>query len=130
MLEITIPGKPFAKQRARFGNGRAYTPRETISYERTVAEHAIAAGATATTDPVAIEIRAYFAPPKSWSKKRKAACIGTPHVQRPDLDNLEKAVLDGLNEVAFADDCQVAALHSRKWWAEEARTEIVVRTLS
>jgi len=130
MLTLIIPGKPFAKQRPRMTRqGRAYTPAATVSFERTVAEYALAAGAVATTDPVAVIIRAYFEPPPSWSKKRRAASIGAPHIQRPDLDNIEKAILDGLNRIAFADDGQVAALSSRKWWADEARTEVEVRAI-
>jgi Holliday junction resolvase RusA-like endonuclease len=34
--------------------------------------------------------------PKSWSKKKRAEMMGKPHQQRPDLDNLEKAVQDAL----------------------------------
>lgn len=34
--------------------------------------------------------------PDSWSKKKRAAMEGTPHQQRPDVDNLVKAVLDAL----------------------------------
>ena len=38
MTTFTIPGKPHAKQRARFSrrSGRTYTPKETESFESTV----------------------------------------------------------------------------------------------
>jgi Holliday junction resolvase RusA-like endonuclease len=36
--------------------------------------------------------------PKSWSKKKKAAMLGQPHQQKPDLDNMIKGVKDGLLE--------------------------------
>ena len=32
----------------------------------------------------------------SWSKGKRAALLGQPHRQRPDLDNLLKALLDAL----------------------------------
>ena len=32
--------------------------------------------------------------PRSWSKIRKQTTAGTPHTQKPDLDNLLKALLD------------------------------------
>ena len=32
--------------------------------------------------------------PKSWSKKKKKLMDGKPHTQRPDIDNLLKALMD------------------------------------
>jgi len=34
--------------------------------------------------------------PKSWSKKKRAAMLGKPHQQRPDISNLLKAIEDAL----------------------------------
>ena len=39
-----------------------------------------------------VEINIFIPVPKSWSKKKKSANLGRPHKQRPDLDNLIKAV--------------------------------------
>lgn len=36
--------------------------------------------------------------PASWSAKKKAAMDGQPHEQKPDLDNLIKAMKDALME--------------------------------
>jgi len=41
--------------------------------------------------------------PKSWSKKKRAEMDGKPHQQRPDLDNLLKALKDSLLD----EDCVV-----------------------
>ena len=38
----------------------------------------------------------YMPMPKSWSKKKKQLMLGTPHRQKPDLDNLIKSVWDAL----------------------------------
>lgn len=35
-----------------------------------------------------------FKTPKSWSKKKTAEKIGTPHLSTPDIDNLFKALTD------------------------------------
>lgn len=42
--------------------------------------------------PVKVTVWATFQPPKSWTKKKTAANINTPHIQCPDLDNLAKAI--------------------------------------
>jgi len=36
----------------------------------------------------------YLPMPKSWSKKKKAKMLGTPHQSRPDISNLLKALED------------------------------------
>ena len=41
--------------------------------------------------------------PKSWSAKAKDATDGKPHKQKPDLDNLLKALMDAL----FEDDAHI-----------------------
>lgn len=99
--------------------GAVYTPAATQAFERLVARHAKACGAKPVSGPVHVEITSVFPIPKSWTKKRKADAEGQPHVQRPDLDNLVKCVLDGLNGVAFADDSQVHSVTSRKVWSSE-----------
>ncbi|RDD72921.1 RusA family crossover junction endodeoxyribonuclease [Paracoccus versutus] len=120
MMIIEIPGKPQPKQRPRMTRyGAVYTPAETQAFERLVARHAKASGAKPVSGPVQVEITSVFPIPKSWTKKRKAESDGQPHVQRPDLDNLVKCVLDGLNGVAFADDSQVHSVTSRKIWSSE-----------
>ena len=52
--------------------------------------------------------------PKSWSKK-KAAMNGQPHQQRPDTDNLVKAVLDAVHE----EDSQIYHVDGLKFWGTE-----------
>ena len=58
--------------------------------------------------------------PKSWSKKKRIAMIGEPHQQKPDIDNLEKALLDAFLD----DDSGVWRLHSEKRWAVEGQIMI------
>lgn len=127
-VTFTIPGKPWAKQRPRFSrrNGRAFTPKETVSFEQTVAVIAAQHFPEPLEGPVVLTIRAVFEPPQSWSKKKREALLYGPHTQRPDLDNIEKAILDGLNRVAFADDGQVYETSTRKTWGEQARTIVTI----
>lgn len=116
-LSFTVPGKPVPKQRPRMTRwGSVYTPAETTRYESLVARCARAAGAAPVSGPVAVDIQVRFPIPKSWAKARRAAADGAPHAQRPDIDNLQKSVLDGLNGVAFSDDSQVCSVSATKIW--------------
>ena len=131
-VTFTIHGKPFAKQRPRFSraSGRAYTPGETVSFERLVADTARELFPAPIVGPVRIEIVAMFAPPASWSAKKQAAHLDQFHTQKPDLDNLEKAILDGLNRIAFADDSQVALVYKLKRWDMTSRTVVSVEAMN
>lgn len=62
--------------------------------------------------------------PKSWSKKRRKAHDYRPHKQRPDLDNLVKAMLDALFYKKEGGDSKVWTLKAAKYWSEEGRIEI------
>jgi len=125
---FTVPGKPFAKQRPRFSrkSGRAFTPKETVSFEQTVAAIAAQHFPQPIAGPVRVDILAVFEMPASWSQKKRDAHDDHPHTQRPDLDNIAKAITDGLNRIAFADDSQIALLRVRKMWSTTAHTEITV----
>ena len=52
--------------------------------------------------------------PKSWTKKKKAEHLGKPHQQKPDVDNLVKALLDAI----YDDDAHVWDVRATKIWGE------------
>jgi len=56
---------------------------------------------------------------RSWTKKKKNQLAGTPHKYKPDLDNLNKLVLDAL----FKDDSKVSTLMAHKMWVSEETQE-------
>lgn len=53
--------------------------------------------------------------PVSWSKKKKEQMKGKPMQSRPDIDNLEKAILDSLFP---NDDSAVWKVCASKRWAD------------
>lgn len=78
-----------------------------------------------TIDPatvLSLSWLAVFDPPPSWSTKRREAALGTLHRQKPDRDNIDKAVLDAL----FEDDCAIASGTIEKRWGTPARIEITI----
>ena len=50
--------------------------------------------------------------PKSWSKKKRLESHGMPHKQRPDIDNLQKALLDAVT----SEDCYIWDMRCTKIW--------------
>lgn len=120
-IQFTVPGRPQGKARPRFADGHAYTPQSTRHFERTVAMAAARvirhASGWSQAGPKAVYITAYFPVARSLSKAEKARRIGSTYTHKPDSDNIAKAILDGINGVAFADDSQVVELHVRKRYA-------------
>lgn len=55
--------------------------------------------------------------PASWSKKKRAEHLGEAHQQKPDVDNLTKALLDAIYE----DDAHVWDIRTTKIWGEVGR---------
>ncbi len=53
--------------------------------------------------------------PGSWSKKKRALMDGKPHMQKPDWDNLGKAISDAIYE----DDSGIYDIHITKRWGIE-----------
>lgn len=61
--------------------------------------------------------------PKRWSEKKKAEMNGTRHQQKPDKDNLEKALLDAI----YDDDSKVWDGRVSKVWGYEGK--IIVKQI-
>jgi len=130
-IAFTVYGEPQGKARPRFTRiGRVYTPVKTTSYEKEIAEkfrENSRIRKPLETD-LKITIDAFFEPCKSYSQKRKEKCLANiekPN-KRPDIDNIAKAVLDGLNGIAYLDDKQIVTLKVRKRYSSAARIEVVI----
>ena len=109
-IEFVVYGRPKGKGRPRFTmDGHAYTPQATRMY---------AGGTSFGSVPVAVDVVAYYPIPKSARKADKeamAAGMVVPMV-KPDIDNVLKAVLDGIqgDDGAFHDDAQVVSVKATK----------------
>jgi len=131
VVTFTVPGRPYAKKRPRFSRriGRAFDPAENAHAEAQIGTIALPHFAVPHDKPVRVEVRAVFACPASWSKKKRAAQVGGPHCQKPDGDNILKAVKDALNRIAWRDDGQVFDARVSKAWGDRDETVIVVEVL-
>jgi len=130
-LQFTIPGPPIGKGRPRFssvgGRPRSYTPAVTRDYESLIAARAAEAmaGREPLQTPLTVYIYASMSIPISWSKaKRQSALDGDIYPARPDVDNIAKTVLDGMNGVIYEDDAQVTYLKVSKKYAEEGMVTV------
>ncbi len=117
-IAFIIPGEARGKGRPRFvrATGVAFTPEKTASYENLVKLAAQAAmdGLPPSTSPIMVDISVYRGIPAGWSKKKREAALCAYAPTGYDVDNLAKAILDGMSDVVFANDRQVVGLHVTK----------------
>ena len=121
-LVFHMEGHPRGKGRpratARGGFARMFTDAKTREYETAVAGLARQAmGSRRPLDgPLGVTIRFRIEPPKSMTKRARAAVLAgeQPYLGRFDLDNLAKSILDGCNGVCFVDDVQIVRLFLSK----------------
>lgn len=116
-----IEGQPVGKGRPRFTkSGHAYTPDKTRDYENAIAWAYKAAGGKLCGGYVSISVKAFYKIPKSATKANAEMMrkgFMRP-VVKPDIDNVLKAVLDGLNKIAYSDDTQVIAGSFEKFYSD------------
>lgn len=127
-----VPGRPQGKGRPRasavHGHARMRTPAETVQYENWIRLcYQQRYGAQRFAPPVVLEINAYFEIPKSYTKKKRELCAQglVRPTCKPDIDNVVKAVADGLNGVAYKDDSGIVEIRCAKRWGSPER--LVVR---
>lgn len=122
-ISVTLPVEPMPKLRPRFrvvrGRVFTHTPYETKAFENELAALYLtrARGAKFEANiPLQVKIEFYLEHPKSFSKKKIQAIDDglVKHTVKPDLDNLTKALLDALNDIAWHDDAQIVDLQTSK----------------
>lgn len=134
---FTVHGEPVGKGRPRFSRAgkfvHTYTPEKTRDYEQRVAQlYRVTGGKSIGAQPVLLVINAFFAVPKSASKKAREAMLSgeTPCMKKPDADNIIKCIADALNGVAYDDDKQITKVLFSKQYSDSPRVEITIEKRS
>jgi len=143
-MKITIPGEPVAKARHRTvmrGNfPHSYDPQEKHNnaikayltskireaFDSPDKQIALEAYSLALSESFNVEMTFYMPFPKSKPLRlanRFSWGLETM-VSKPDLDNLEKGILDNASGILFPDDRLVTKIASQKLYSDNPRTEI------
>lgn len=125
-VSFTVEGKPQGKGRPRFARQgrfvRAYTPKNTASYEELIRwafrTHQNGFYADKGTE-IYIYITAYYNVPKTATRRFKQDILaGAKPTTKPDADNIAKVVCDALNGLAYYDDNQIVHMEISKEYGE------------
>jgi Holliday junction resolvase RusA-like endonuclease len=122
-----VKGDPVPKARARTvrkgGRTWSFTPKKVAVWEKVVKAEASKHFDQPLTGPIQVSMIFHMDRPKS---RRKDVWVPTT----PDLDNLEKAVLDAMNGVAYEDDRFVVAKNAQKRYVRRDEPRVCVRVTS
>ena len=114
---------PQPRQRHAIRNGKVvnYTPRthKVVNFKKEIAARALAARPSQWPLDKAYTLSLVF-----YLKSHSA--VDVAHTGKPDLDNLEKSVMDSLIHVVYNDDCQVFSKKSMKLTSEISFVEITI----
>ena len=137
IYNLTLEGVPKPQARPRLGKCGFYNPG---SKDAAALKTRIKGGISnppifGSNEPVTVNIKFYMRRPNTHFKcndrlKPLKTSLPHTHVAAPDIDNLMKSVLDGMNELVYQNDKQVVQLTVLKLFDSEGgcdgRTEVEV----
>ena len=131
MIELRIPLKAMGAvrmtQRGKFVNKQAI---KYLNYKSAIRISAQSQYKGELIDePIEVECRFYFAPPKSYTKTKLKQITSKQmlYTKKPDVDNLFKGVTDALNGVIYNDDSQIVKATMYKEYSDEDRIVVEIR---
>jgi Holliday junction resolvase RusA-like endonuclease len=121
-MKITVKIDPIGKP--RMTRQDKWKQRPCVMRYRSFADNIRAQVGKVPDNAECVSWVAFINMPKSWSQKKKDAMRGQLHRQKPDRDNIDKAILDAL----FKDDSGIAAGTLCKRWddGKGARIELEI----
>lgn len=124
-----IEGKPIPLARARMTKRSIWDSQkqERIRYGIEVARQHD--DATFFNGPVHVDVCFWFAIPPSRLKFADKL-IGSWHIFKPDLSNLQKWYEDVAEGICFANDCIIASTNATKRWDLSNRTVFTITELT
>ena len=129
-VSFVIPTKPTGKERPRLAGGIVYTPAKTKAYENFIKGCYIEqCGDVSFGDrSIILTVKAYVPLLSKFNKSQQASALRgeIKPTAKPDADNLLKALLDALNELAYDDDRYIYKIDVERIYSDRPRTEVVI----
>jgi Holliday junction resolvase RusA-like endonuclease len=121
-LKIEIEGDPIPLARARGARSGFYDPQHIAKRNFAIDVLSKIPRDKLIETPISFDLIFVIKMPKSWSLKKRAKILDSPHAQTPDIDNLVKFIFDALNGVIYNDDSQIFKVEAVKMWGESGKT--------
>lgn len=141
IIKFTILGEPINYVRERVVKGHAYNPKKKdmikvrnklkdllSAQDRLYLERLLYSD---TVYYVNVTMKFYLEIPKNTSNIKAAKMLNNliRPAKTPDIDNLEKFIIDALHEVVYDDDKKLVEAHGYKYYSNEPRTELEIEII-
>ena len=131
--ELYFPIIPTAKQSFRFAkSGIKYQPKaikDNVNTIKALLINQLPAGHIPTSKPVYVSYMFAFPYPKSMPKYKRGSQFRLYKETKPDLDNLQKAINDALNNSVFVDDSQIVSCKAEKYYDTVGYIKVIVQEI-
>lgn len=127
-----IPGKPVPWRRAGAQGKRRFTYPAQAAQMQAIRLLSGGGDPIPKGTPVVVRMAFYYNRPKNQRRANGELKDSAPayHMVKPDIDNLEKLVLDSLSGVVYEDDAQVVQVFAQKGYTDgDERTTINIDIL-
>ena len=133
-IHFTVTGKPVGKERPRYSKytGGFYTPIKTKNFEKHVAlcarQSMMKNAKKITNSAVCVNVIIYHKVPASYNKQKRAAALANLiyPIKTPDVDNVLKCVMDGMENVIYENDHQVIDTRAKRLYGSDWSTSVEV----
>lgn len=131
-IKFIIDGEPHGKGRPRFTRaGHTFTDKKTRDYEKQIKNEYKKQIGRKLEGNLKVEVKAFYKIAKSDTKKVKDLKRENKirPTKKPDIDNILKSILDGLNKIAYDDDAQVIEVIGSKYYSDRPRVEVIISNI-
>lgn len=126
---ITINDIPVAASRPRVTKFSTFYPQKHTEYSNKTKKYLKTLGLTMLTNPISLNISFYVPFPSYASKSEEVNGDGMFGFGKPDIDNLEKMILDCMNGIVYDDDNLIAKKITTKQFSRKPRTVITIKEI-
>jgi len=126
---VVVDLEPMAASRPRFSKYGTYNNSKYTNYKSAFLLKAKQQNKKFLTGALRLDVLFVMPIPKSWSKKKRLASVGQPHICKPDADNLVKAMLDALEGTIYKNDSQVYSINAKKIYGNNPRTIYILEEI-
>lgn len=135
-MKIVIKGNPIPLKRHRTTkSGVAYDPQKEIKEDiywlmkHQVMKQMKLVPLIPIKQPLKVDFMFFMPIPASMSDNKKSMLLATPHLKKPDIDNLIKFYLDVGLTLLWHDDSNIAGITAYKLYDMDPRVEITIEKL-
>ena len=125
VYQVFVNGIPKPQPRPRLSaNGKVFNPASVNPWKNEIRAAFVSCRRETITTPVLLKI-SFFMPMRKGMWITNGECI--PHTSKPDLDNLQKAVMDEItNSGIWKDDALVYRVEADKWYGPQPGARIII----